>query len=202
MKKAMILGLLSIVAISATPARADLEKLTYEPMIVPPGQIRAVAMLEANCVSCSLKIVAPGKHIDPTVAFKFAIDFSAVLWCRDADTVITLRPVSKTGLTAKEVVVELREFVDAAMSSPAPMETGRWILAAEAGHLLTQLKQTIKKSYRIMGSSSAAARKKVGEKGKNIVDDILVFEKAAVEFDKLGQGRKEMMLKKEYYDRM
>ena len=202
MKKAMILGILSIVAMSASPARADLEKLTYKPFIVPPGQIRAVAMMEANCVSYSLKIVAPGRHKDPTVAVKFAIDFSAALWCRDADTGITLRPVSKTVLTAKKVVVEMKKFVDEAMRSPAPMETGRWILAAGAGHLLTQLKQTIKKSYGILGSSSAAARTKVGETGKEIVDDILVFEKAAVEFDRVGQDRKEMMLQKEYYDRM
>lgn len=202
MKKAMLLGLLITVALLATPARADLEKLAYKPVIVPPGQIRAVAMVEANCVSCSLKIVAPGKHGDPIERLKFDIHFSAALWCRDADTALVLRPVSKHGLTAKEAVVELKEFVDAAMKSPAPMDTGRWILAAEAGHLLTQLKQTIKKSYGIMGKSSAAARTKVGKAGKEIVDDVLLFEQAAIDFHENGKGRREKVLQNEYYDRM
>lgn len=186
---------------------ASLHRITYTPVIVPPGEIRAVALLEANCVSCSLKIVAPGRHTDPSITLRYDLDLAAQMWCRDADpsakaTELGTRVprVSKQGLGAAEAIQEIRDFVQAAIESRDPMDTGKWILASEAGHLLTQLKQTIKKSYGVMGNSSQEALEKLGADGRHIVDDIRAFEAAAIEFDELGQQIRLGVLRKEYYD--
>lgn len=205
-----VVSVLPIAALALiTSCSKNLSDVTYEPLIVPPGQIRAVAMLEANCVSCSLKIIAPGKHTNSSTPIRYNIEFLAQMWCRDADPgpiVVAvfgtkIPPVLKKDLTAEEVIRELQIFVDNAIESRDPMDTGRWIIAAEAGHLLTQLKQTIKKSFGIMQNSSAAALEKIGRGGSHIVADILAFEAAAIKFDSVGQSIRQTVLKKEYYDR-
>lgn len=211
-KVAGIVGLLVPIAgcrSESVEQAGPLTNMSYTPHIVPAGEIRAVAMLEANCVSCSLTIAAPGFHSDPSMSLRFDVDFMAQMWCRDADpgakpTELGTRipPVSKGGLSAEEAISELREFVQAGIDSRDPMDTGRWILASEAGHLLTQLKQTIKKSYGIMGNSSQDAVNRVGQDGRHIVNDILAFEVAAIEFDSLGQSIRRDVLRKEYYDKV
>jgi hypothetical protein len=192
---------------SQSYAQQRLTEMDYTPLIVPPDEISAAVMLEGNCVSASMKVVNQGRHTDVAAALDFNLSCSGAMWCRDARPDWTiyelgtrLPTIEKEGLTAREVVSELRGFVQSGLDSVDPMDTGRAILATETGQLLTQLKQTIKKAYGIMGNSSAEARSKLGERGGHIVDTILLFEAAALQFEELGTEIRKTVHENEFYD--